>query len=807
MKLLIPIFALSFSLFAGLDAHAWEQDSPGLKRQMQAITKKLMPSSQYRKVKIPGLKQQVLEHRDVWQCVSPGFVNVPTNVVINGKTITMQIDIGGLMQSTDEGKTWTYASYMLEGGVTARTFFDFDINPADPKAMVIGGNRLYRTLDGGKTWSESYKGLPPLKHFTRGNGYGQVKYTCDGRTVFAATGTKVTMPVGWEKVLRRHYTEKFILFSRDNGDSFQTIKLARPFAMIKKIVPHPTRPGTVYFSFADGDFWVTQNANAAKPTLRRLTCVPEGQFVRDMSVNPANEHDMLLTLSAIEKPNRNPSSLYRSADCLAAELRIARVPVIGKDGQEFTCKDLMTVGFNPNKAGQIVLGEGHSPNLYISDDNASSFYQYALPKRFFCDGNLGHFYGAIERVYFGASGTAVVVSKIGSWITTDNFKSLRDLTMKYDKGLFSHRGVGTPANINNIAICGDKAFFSAQDHGAWISNGTDYMQWKRLTGKNDQAKFPLQPAPWGGEYTWLHHVEKIFASHDGNFVYINCNAMIKKKFKHPFWANKKFFQTRNSGETWHDVTPRLGKGDLYPEGSEFLKVLFDPADSAKHWFLTSDALHYTEDGGRTFTQLHSNLFDSIKADDDFMFADLAFDSRHQVLYLSARVAPTLQSKKLNHASSPAALYRSVDRGKTWEVYDIGQNAVCALGVTDSGTLAVGTQKTADQPARLIVIPYGKTYDESMVKLTLGDTPEEISANQICIKPIVCDGNDILAYSNNDWIHTDRFFAQGPLLSRDDGKTFTWINYTLPSTNIWSATMKDGKIMLGTTFGLMYWKYK
>jgi hypothetical protein len=95
----------------------------------------------------------------------------------------------------------------------------------------------------------------------------------------------------------------------------------------------------------------------------------------------------------------------------------------------------------------------------------------------------------------------------------------------------------------------------------------------------------------------------------------------------------------------------------------------------------------------------------------------------------------------------------------------------------------------------------------MVKLTLGDTPEEISANQICISPIVCDGNDILAYSNNDWIHTDRFFAQGPLLSRDDGKTFKWINYTLPCTNIWSATMKDGKILLGTTFGLMYWKYK
>jgi hypothetical protein len=807
MKNLPLILIASLSLAIGNPVSAVEKNNDALHRQMEKITARLMPSAKHRKVKIPGLKAQAVKHRNIWQCVSPGFVNVPSHVTVKGDTITMLIDIGGLMQSKDGGKTWKYTSYMLEDGITGRSFFDFDISPVDEKNIVIGANRIYRSLDGGNTWHASFKGLPPLKHNTRANGYGQVKYNCNGKVLFTAIGTKVTMPVGWEKMLSKHFTKKQIWFTRDNGESFQAIKIPRPFSVIKRIYPHPNNPDIVYFSFADGDFFVTHDATASNPTVRKLDCVPKEHFVRDMSINPTNNHEMLLTISACKKTHKNPSYLYKSANCQSSRIQITKVPVKSKNGKAFKCKDLTTVGFNPDKPGQIVLGEKKSPSLYISDDNLKSFYRYSLPKKFFCDGNLGHFYGQIERVFFGKSKYAVIVSKIGSWITSDNFKTVQDLTMKYKADFFSHRGVGTPANINSISISRDNAFFAAQDHGAWISDNNDYMKWKRLTGNNDYVKFPLQPSPWGKDYTWLHQVEKIFSSYDGKFVYINCNAILRKKFRHSFWADKKFFLTRNKGKSWQDISARLGKGKVYPEGSEFLKVLFNSTDSSKHWFLMTNALYYTENGGKNFIQLNSKMFDKIKIKNALMFSDLAYDSGHNILYLSVRTKPTFQHNKLNHATSPAALYRSFDLGKSWEVYNIQQNAIRSIAVTDDGTLAVGTQKTADQPARLIIIPFGKKYDESMVKLTVGDTPEEISANQICVGPVVCDGKDILAYSNNDWFHSDRFFAQGPLLSRDNGKTFNWINHNLPCTNIWSATMKDGKILIGTTFGLMEWKYK
>jgi hypothetical protein len=776
-----------------------------IQQRMKQITSRTMPSGKYKKVKIPGLDKQIIEHKNVWKSVSPGFVNVPTNVVVNGDTITMAIDIGGLMQSQDGGKNWKYITYMSEGGITGKSFCDFDINPQNQQAIVLGGNRIYQTVDGGKTWSESYKGLPPLKYATRGNGYGQVKFNSNGNVLFTAIGTKIVKPAGWRRILARNFKKKFILFSNDNGNSFKRIDINSPFSLIRRIYAHPWNPNIVYFAFEDGGFYMTKNAMAEKPELVQIEMPNAGYFVRDIAINPKNKSEMLLTLTSRKKTKKNPSRLFKATDIIE-KMTMTELKVVDQSGKSLKCRDFVSIGYNPNKASQVVIGVGSTDYMLISENNLKSFRMLRLPKRFYADGNLSNFYGKIERVYFGKSKNAVVISRIGSWISDDNFSTLKNLTMVYKDGKFSNRGVGSPANINSISICRDNAYFSAQDHRAWKSCGSDYLNWILITSPKIEHTIPMQPAPWG-LHTWFWHIEKNFASYDEKYVYINCNAFKKKKFKHDFWKDKKIFCSYNQGKAWQDVTAKLGRGDVYPEGSAFLKVLFTPSNSSRHWILFSKSIYYTDNGGKTFSQLNSPLFTPITPlRSGIDFSDLAYDMKHDILYLSARVKVT-QHKKLNHNSTPAALYRSYDRGKTWQVYNVGQNAIRSLGVTTSGTLVLGTQKTAGQPARLIVIPYGKKYDESRVKLTLGDTPEEISANQISIWPIKCDGEDILAYSNVDWIHSDRFFAQGPLLSRDGGKTFKWINHNLPCTFIWSADMRDGKILLGTVFGLMYWKYK
>ncbi|MBN2640641.1 MAG: hypothetical protein JXR78_03225 [Victivallales bacterium] len=754
-----------------------------------------MSFAKHTKVKIQGRKEQVLEHKAIWKPVGPGFLNVPMNVHIDGNTILMLIDIGGLIRSTDGGKSWHYLSYSLEGGIAARNFHDFDVNPVKPDSIIICGDYIFHSEDGGKTWNETAKGLPEFIYNQWRNSYGKIKYTSNGKTIFTAVGGGLQATNSNVKQTLGLYTRKTIYFSRDNGVSFSKLEISGKPSVVAKIYPHPSRSDTVYFSFRDGTIFKIDNANAEKPELVPVS-IPDGYYVVDMSINPVNADELLLALNPIDGKNNASVYLLNGNNLRKISLSV--------DGKEKSIRKISSISYNPNKPTQVIIGCGGDKGLFISNDSLKTFHEFYLPQKFYANSMLGHFYGAIERVFFGKSPIAVVVSMIGAWATDDNFGSLRDLSMIYSNGTLGNRGVSSPANINNIAITRNDTFFSAQDHGAWRSASNDLSRWIPVTGLKQQKAGLLQDAPWG-KYTWFWRIGNIFASDDAGIVYICCNAMMNKK-KNGFEARKKFMRSHDRGETWQDITAKLGLGDVFPEGNTVVRMIFDPQDSARHWLLMSNMLFYTEDGGNHFLRQSPPAWDE-KSKPNFWFSDITYDAGHNVLYLSSKTNRLHFQEKLNHDMMPAALYRSFDHGKTWQPYDIGQHSIASLGVTDTGTLVVGTLKTADQPARLIIIPWGKSYSPDMIRLTAGDTLKEISHNQIEIAPIICDGEDIFAYSNNAWIRSDRTMGQGPLLSRDGGKSFKWIVYNLPITSIWSADMKHGKILIGTTFGLMYWKYK
>ena len=765
--------------------------------------RRYLPAEGARKVDIPGRRQQVLAARHdretTWTHIAPGFVNVPSHVELDGDTITMLIDIGGLMQSTNGGRTWKALTYHLEGGVTGRTFFDFDISPRDGDRIVIGGNLIYATDDGGRTWKEIRRGLPESRYGRRRNGFGQVAFTADGTRLFTATGTKPFMPVGWEKLLSSQYERKNVYVSGGDVENFRAIPLEEPFAPVARIQPHPNDPDVVYVSFKDGSFYRTRNATAVIPDFEKQN-VPAGYFVQDMAISPEAPSRMLVTLTPKDRKTGN-AAVAECRDCLAGAMSFKELPLHDEDGRKIVDREFLSIGFNPNQPRQIVVGSAYNDHILISDNGLRSVRKFSLPERFYCDGLMGNFYGNIERVFFGDSPHAVVVSRIGSWISSDNFASLEDLTMTCRDGEFGNKGMGSPANVNALAFTKNHLYFSAQDHRAWRASNDDHNAWKKITADRDNEGIPTQDAPWG-QLTWFWGVERIFASDDDKIVYINADAYEKDYKGSKFWQNKKFFVSRNQGETWTDMTTHLGRGDVYPGNSLFLEVLFDERSSERQWFLFSDALFFSADGGATFTECTSPLFAPFTREERNAFSDAAFDEKHGILYLAATVADSDLDRKLEHA-----LFRSADMGKTWEPFDIGQNAVKSIGVTASGTLVVGTMKAADQPARLIVIPCGKAYHPGMVKKTMGDTEYEISANQLSFWPVVTDGEDILAYANINWVHSDRFFAQGPLLSTDGGDSFEWMNHDLPCSNIWSAEMKDGTIVLGTIFGILETRYK
>ncbi|MCF6287061.1 MAG: hypothetical protein L3K26_18025, partial [Candidatus Hydrogenedentes bacterium] len=554
--------------------------------------------------------------------------------------------------------------------------------------------------------------------------------------------------------------------------------------------PHPTHPEIVYFSFKDGTFLATFNALSDSIVFEKIP-LPAGYFVRDMTIDPLDSSFMALALSSAT--GGVTPLVYSSTNCTSSAMSIQVAPKPAGMSQ-----DILSIAFNPQRPAQLVIGEGKNNALWVSENRGATYNKVEVPAAL-RHGSLQSFYGAAGSIYTGAtSGFAIVASKVGAWITHDNFATFQDLTMTYDGTYLGNKGVGTPANINSIAMCSNAVYFSAQDHGVFRSKGNDLTLWEDLTGTDNWNKFPQQEVPWGF-YTWMHKPQKVFASEDESCVIFNALKYLSPDTG--FRVEKKFFRTRNQGATWDDITAGFGFGDIFPSGNEIVKMLFSPSDSNEIWALFTDALYHSSNGGDSFQPLSSPLFPafgSLQAS----FSDIALDGSNNILYLSVGNFEGTFGRVLSLTSSPAAMYKSTDGGQTWTIFNSGQYSVKSVAVAGNGSVIVGGSISGGQPAQLVTIPYGQSYQPSQVKLTLGDTVEEIATCQLQFSPISTDGPYVLAYANKSWVLSDERNPQGPYLSKDFGETFEFIQYDLPQKHIWSLGIRDGKILLGTTFGLM-----
>jgi len=130
-----------------------------VQNRLQALSVDTLAANKWTPVKIPGYRQQVMDAQlngveAVWQNIAPGFGNVIYDLKVEDGVITLILDLGGLVQSSDGGKSWKTVSYQLPGNGNYQGFFSFDISPADPQLMITAGSYLSRSTSGGKWWTE-----------------------------------------------------------------------------------------------------------------------------------------------------------------------------------------------------------------------------------------------------------------------------------------------------------------------------------------------------------------------------------------------------------------------------------------------------------------------------------------------------------------------------------------------------------------------------------------------------------------------------------------------------------------------------
>jgi hypothetical protein len=232
-------------------------------------------------------------------------------------------------------------------------------------------------------------------------------------------------------------------------------------------------------------------------------------------------------------------------------------------------------------------------------------------------------------------------------------------------------------------------------------------------------------------------------------------------------------------------------------------VHFNQADSKEQWFIIGgrQQILFTADGGGTFIDCDKKLTQQLAAHvQDVYISSLFYDAPRNVLYLGL-CAITKSPKSVG--LSP--LYRSFDKGASFEPFDIGVNNITSMTVTANGNLVAGTICDSELPGQLIVLE-GAEPAKKEVKCTVGDTVEEQSLAQVLFNNISSDGNDVIAVASYQG-GVSRHIAQGPLLSTDGGKTFRWIRYNLPGTSYGCAAIGHGIIIMDDSSNNCVYQYK
>jgi hypothetical protein len=739
----------------------------------------------------PGLEEQVWKAwapgaKRIWRNISPGYANVTYDAKVDGGVISLLLDGGGIVQSKDGGRTWNPISHHLGNFAAAYCRYSFDISPANPEIIAVTGARIDRSLNGGRSWSPVYDpALPPFAA-RRKIAFGAIRFNADGSKVFAAPGAfghGFGPRKGVEPEMAAWLKRKMLYVGDGQVANFKAFDLG-PFAGIRCVLPHFSDPDLVYLSYSDGSVFVCRNAKAANPVFTQLA-LPDamnGFQAVCLDVSPENPETLLMTL--IERSDAQNHSGGGKSKIVLAKL----------SGEKLSC-EIVDVGpqngfgsakWNPRNPKQVFVGMrwGKEP-IRISDDGMKSFRGLPFPKELYYaepgapDKTFANYSSPHKFEFDRKSDLAITRSVTGAWSSRDGFRTMEDLLMTYDpvRNLYGNKGSGFAECGISIAIRKNNTYIATNDHGAWRSDGADTSKWRRIssnpgmpTGPGGEAFRGLSfPIGVSADEAYVYLVAKV------GYLYADSKAWMDKngtKGKPAPYSNSylKLMLSRDKGDTWTDVTDRLGQGEfLEDEGGGGQRIFFDPTDSMKQWIVMSGRIFISTDGGATFN--------TSKLRDSMIFRSIDYDPVRKTLYAATR----------------QSLMKSVDFGMTWSKlpYDMVPYAV--------GVLANGDLMVSDD-GRLMVIPRDKidggVIEQSMIRMSIGGSVPEAACGQRTFRPIVCDGMNILTLTSDGWNMSDSSRDLGPLLSRDGGRTFQWIVYDLPCQEGLGADMRDGRIILG-----------
>jgi photosystem II stability/assembly factor-like uncharacterized protein len=503
------------------------------------------------------------------------------------------------------------------------------INPTNPNIVYVGAAQggVYRTLDGGTTWTPLLDNaqtlaigsvaIAPSQPSTVYVGTGEGNFACD--TFFGVGIYRIDNADSASPVITGPLNK-----DGSNNDVFSGWS-------IDKIVVHPTNPDIIFVGVAWGrggigcalppvfsrpGLFRSTDATSASPTFAKLT-IAGAQFgtfdgVTDIEFEPGNPNNLLAGVI-----RESGSGVYRTTNALDATPTFTRTLAAGN-----------RVEIAINKVGsQITVFAATGDNLgslFRSTDGGAT-WSSAIGTSGFCDGQCTYDMPiAIDPtnanvVYLGGAGeygsNSHILTKVTNALTTPTFTPMQD-------GLHpdEHAIEIDPTNSNIVWTGNDGGIFKSTDGAStWVSlnsrgfNATQFQsialhptdRYFTLGGTQDNGTEWLKP-----DNTWA-----LADTGDGGYSLIDQNAAdttnVTMYHQTPFLDG--FARVTNTAQAHEWGWTFIDIGALGDGPSEFYAPMALGPGNPNTVYFGSDRLWRSSDRGNTMTVVSQTALPAIAA--------------------------------------------------------------------------------------------------------------------------------------------------------------------------------------------------
>ena len=187
----------------------------------------------------------------------------------NASVLYAATNCGGVYKTSDLGQTWTYST----AGLTDTCMYGLAVDPFNSHVVYAGGEKLFKSTDGGSTWAASGTGISGLVWDLEADPQNQgVIYA---GTLAGGVFKSLNAGLNWVAV---------------NSGLYSSSSSLAAFAL----AIHPANPSVLYVGIAGGGVFKTTNAGQTWAPMN--IGLPQNARVSDFAFSPTNP-DVVFTVA------------------------------------------------------------------------------------------------------------------------------------------------------------------------------------------------------------------------------------------------------------------------------------------------------------------------------------------------------------------------------------------------------------------------------------------------------------------------------------------------------------------------------